>query len=163
MLEVRDLHKSFGKVHAVAGVSFVARDGEITGLLGPNGAGKTTTLRMLYTLMGSDFAAMLHAGCAVWPKGKRTADFHEPLESDVPVLLMSGEFDPVTPPRYGEQTKSGLSHSRHLVAKGQGHIVITRGCMPRLAGRSSSFLRGASCKSRRRSSPFKTTCSLGKR
>jgi sodium transport system ATP-binding protein len=32
-------------------VSFIARDGEITGLLGPNGAGKTTTLRMLYTLM----------------------------------------------------------------------------------------------------------------
>ncbi len=55
MIEVRDLHKSFatktGMVKAVQGVSFTARDGEITGLLGPNGAGKTTTLRMLYTLM----------------------------------------------------------------------------------------------------------------
>jgi sodium transport system ATP-binding protein len=38
----------------VDGVSFTARDGEITGLLGPNGAGKTTTLRMLYTLMRPD-------------------------------------------------------------------------------------------------------------
>ena len=85
------------------------------------------------TLIGSDFATMLHAGCAVWPRGKRAADFHEPLASDVPVLLLSGEFDPVTPPRYGEQAKRGLSRSRHLVAKGQGHIVITRGCMPRLA------------------------------
>ena len=51
MIEVQDLHKSFktktGLVHAVQGVSFTARDGEITGLLGPNGAGKTTTLRML--------------------------------------------------------------------------------------------------------------------
>jgi sodium transport system ATP-binding protein len=54
MIEVRDLHKSFGKVRAVDGVSFTARDGEITGLLGPNGAGKTTTLRMLYTLMKPD-------------------------------------------------------------------------------------------------------------
>jgi sodium transport system ATP-binding protein len=54
MLEVQDLHKSFGAVRAVDGVSFVARDGEITGLLGPNGAGKTTTLRMLYTLMKPD-------------------------------------------------------------------------------------------------------------
>ena len=51
MIEARGLHKSFGNVNAVQDVSFVARDGEITGLLGPNGAGKTTTLRMLYTLM----------------------------------------------------------------------------------------------------------------
>jgi len=58
MIEVEDLHKSFktktGVVKAVQGVSFTARDGEITGLLGPNGAGKTTTLRMLYTLMAPD-------------------------------------------------------------------------------------------------------------
>jgi sodium transport system ATP-binding protein len=51
MIEARGLHKSFGNIIAVQDVSFVARDGEITGLLGPNGAGKTTTLRMLYTLM----------------------------------------------------------------------------------------------------------------
>ncbi len=53
MIEVNDLRKSFdkGRVKAVDGVSFSARNGEITGLLGPNGAGKTTTLRMLYTLM----------------------------------------------------------------------------------------------------------------
>ena len=54
MIEVSDLHKAFGVVKAVDGVSFRARDGEITGLLGPNGAGKTTTLRMLYTLMAPD-------------------------------------------------------------------------------------------------------------
>ncbi len=54
MIEVEKLHKSFGAVKAVDGVSFAARDGEITGLLGPNGAGKTTTLRMLYTLMKPD-------------------------------------------------------------------------------------------------------------
>ncbi len=55
MIEAHDLHKTFksktGPIKAVDGVSFRARDGEITGLLGPNGAGKTTTLRMLYTLM----------------------------------------------------------------------------------------------------------------
>ena len=58
MIDVQDLHKSFktktGLVKAVQGVSFTARDGEITGLLGPNGAGKTTTLRMLYTLMSPE-------------------------------------------------------------------------------------------------------------
>ena len=58
MIDVQDLHKSFkaktGVVKAVQGVTFTARDGEITGLLGPNGAGKTTTLRMLYTLMSPE-------------------------------------------------------------------------------------------------------------
>ena len=59
MIEVKDLHKAFGKVIAVDGVSFTARDGEITGLLGPNGAGKTTTLRCLYTLMRPDRGQVL--------------------------------------------------------------------------------------------------------
>ena len=54
MIEVHDLHKSFGAVKAVQGVSFNAPDGQITGLLGPNGAGKSTTLRMLYTLLRPD-------------------------------------------------------------------------------------------------------------
>ena len=62
MIEARDLHKAFGAVTAVDGVSFVARDGEITGLLGPNGAGKTTTLRMLYTLMQPDRGEVLVDG-----------------------------------------------------------------------------------------------------
>lgn len=51
MIRVRDLHKSFGAIRAVRGVSFDAADGRITGLLGPNGAGKSTTLRILYTVM----------------------------------------------------------------------------------------------------------------
>ncbi|MBU6198566.1 MAG: ATP-binding cassette domain-containing protein [Xanthomonadaceae bacterium] len=66
MIEVKNLHKAFGKgakrVVAVDGASFVARDGEITGLLGPNGAGKTTTLRCLYTLMQPDSGQVLVDG-----------------------------------------------------------------------------------------------------
>ena len=54
MIQVDDIHKSFGKVHAVRGVSFTAPDGKITGLLGPNGAGKSTTLRVLYTVLRPD-------------------------------------------------------------------------------------------------------------
>jgi sodium transport system ATP-binding protein len=62
MIEVRDLHKAFGAVKAVDGVSFRAADGQITGLLGPNGAGKTTSLRMLYTLMQPDRGQVLVDG-----------------------------------------------------------------------------------------------------
>ena len=73
MIELRDLHKDFGAVRAVDGVSFRARDGEITGLLGPNGAGKTTTLRMLYTLMTPDSGQVLVDGidAATDPLGVR--------------------------------------------------------------------------------------------
>jgi len=54
MIKVDGIHKSFGKVHAVRGISFDAPDGKITGLLGPNGAGKSTTLRVLYTVLRPD-------------------------------------------------------------------------------------------------------------
>jgi sodium transport system ATP-binding protein len=62
VIQVENLLKAFGEIRAVDGVSFTARDGEITGLLGPNGAGKTTTLRMLYTLMRPDSGRVLVDG-----------------------------------------------------------------------------------------------------
>ncbi|WNZ61621.1 ATP-binding cassette domain-containing protein [Myxococcus sp. MxC21-1] len=66
MIEVRNLHKRFGKkVTAVEDVSFTAEDGVITGLLGPNGAGKTTTMRMLYTLVRPDRGTALVDGVDV--------------------------------------------------------------------------------------------------
>lgn len=54
MVEVRNLHKRFGPVTAVDGVSFAAADGQITGLLGENGAGKTTTLAMIGGVLKPD-------------------------------------------------------------------------------------------------------------
>jgi ABC-2 type transport system ATP-binding protein len=51
---VRDLHKSYGEVHAAHGVSFEIQDGEIFGLLGPNGSGKTTTLECVIGLRHPD-------------------------------------------------------------------------------------------------------------
>lgn len=54
MLTVNNLKKSFGDVTALDGLSFTAKDGEITGILGPNGAGKTTCLRTIYGLLKPD-------------------------------------------------------------------------------------------------------------
>jgi linearmycin/streptolysin S transport system ATP-binding protein len=53
-IKVNNLHKSFGEIKAVQGVSFDVEPGEIFGLLGPNGAGKTTTISMLSTLLRPD-------------------------------------------------------------------------------------------------------------
>ena len=65
MIRVDGLHKSFGEVKAVRGVTFGARDGRITGLLGPNGAGKSTTLRILYTVLKPDAGTALIDGIDV--------------------------------------------------------------------------------------------------
>jgi len=54
MIEVQEVRKQFGAVQALGGVSFSARDGQITALLGPNGAGKTTLLRLLVGLLKRD-------------------------------------------------------------------------------------------------------------
>jgi ABC-2 type transport system ATP-binding protein len=47
MLEIKDLHKRFGPIHAVRGIAFTVGKGEVLGFLGPNGAGKSTTMRMI--------------------------------------------------------------------------------------------------------------------
>jgi len=86
------------------------------------------------TLLDASLIDAVRAMCAVWPRGTRPADFHNPIQSDKPVFVLEGELDPVTPPRYGEQVMKGLSNARLLVAKGQGHNVIGRGCIPKLVG-----------------------------
>ena len=59
---VRDVHKSFGDVHALAGVSLEIERGTVLGLLGPNGAGKTTLVRVLTTLLDPDEGSATVAG-----------------------------------------------------------------------------------------------------
>ncbi len=84
------------------------------------------------TLLGNLLIQGIESMCAVWPRGTRPADFHAPLKTDKPVLVLEGELDPVTPPRYGEQVVRNLTNARLIVAKGQGHNVIGRGCIPKV-------------------------------
>ncbi len=70
-IQVQDLHKNYGDVYAVQGVSFDVQAGEIFGLLGPNGAGKTTTISVVSCLL-------------------------EPTEGDALVLGHSVKSDPMT-------------------------------------------------------------------
>jgi ABC-2 type transport system ATP-binding protein len=65
VIEVRDVHKAYGAVRAVDGVSFEVGAGEIFGLLGPNGAGKTTTMEMLEGLHPPDSGSLRIMGLDV--------------------------------------------------------------------------------------------------
>jgi pimeloyl-ACP methyl ester carboxylesterase len=60
--------------------------------------------------------------CSAWPRGKVPPGFAEDVRSDVPVLLLSGDRDPATPPRWGEQAAHSLSRSRHVVFRRGAHV-----------------------------------------
>lgn len=96
------------------------------------------------TVLGTEFIEYSLAQCSVWPRGTRPEGFRRPLNTDTPVLLLSGELDPVTPPRYGDQVAESLANGVHLVLRGQGHNVIGAGCMPRLM---AQFIESADAKS----------------
>lgn len=87
------------------------------------------------TILGPDVAKMFFAGCPVWPHGTRPEAFTRPLSTDVPVLLLSGELDPVTPPEFAERVVKTLPNGRHLVVTGRAHGTMQLGCMPKLIGR----------------------------
>ena len=67
-ISVRDLHKSYGDVAAVDGVSFEVEQGEFFGLLGPNGAGKTTTVEIIEGLRRPDSGSVTVLGLPAWPR-----------------------------------------------------------------------------------------------
>jgi pimeloyl-ACP methyl ester carboxylesterase len=73
------------------------------------------------TFMGDEFLRSLQSTCAKWPKAPLPAGYLEPVRSDVPVLLMAGTVDPVTPPATAELAAATLSRSRVVPFPGTGH------------------------------------------
>ena len=67
------------------------------------------------TFLGTYRVDQQTRACSAWPRGEGPAGFADPVRSDVPVLLLSGERDPATPPRYAEQVVRGLSRAQHVV------------------------------------------------
>jgi pimeloyl-ACP methyl ester carboxylesterase len=70
--------------------------------------------------------------CSIWPQGPLDDGFREPLNTDIPVLLLSGSADPITPPRYADLAAVDLANARHLIGVRQGHGQLAAGCMPRI-------------------------------
>jgi pimeloyl-ACP methyl ester carboxylesterase len=85
-----------------------------------------------HSYLGRVITDSLQASCAVWPQGILDSDFHSPLHSDVPTLLLSGENDPVTPSSFGEVALKAYSRGKHLVFAGQGHGQLNSLCGTKL-------------------------------
>ncbi|MFI0978331.1 ATP-binding cassette domain-containing protein [Streptomyces sp. NPDC021093] len=65
-ISVAELHKSFGRTHALDGLDLEVRAGEVHGFLGPNGSGKSTTIRVLLGLLRADSGAAQLLGGDPW-------------------------------------------------------------------------------------------------
>lgn len=76
----------------------------------------------------------LEAICSVWPGGIIDDDFKVAVTSDTPVLLLSGDADPITPPEYGDMAAVNLRNALHLTGKNQGHGQAPRGCVSDIIG-----------------------------
>jgi pimeloyl-ACP methyl ester carboxylesterase len=70
--------------------------------------------------------------CEAWPRGNPAQVLREPVVSDVPVLMLSGEADPITPPRHAGQLSGPLRNSLHLIFSGMGHGNATSNCTSRI-------------------------------
>ncbi len=82
------------------------------------------------TFLGNAFLKMFERGCQVWPVSAKP--YTKPEPRGHPVLLISGEADPITPPRYADEQLQYLSNKQHLVIAGGGHSNTGRGCISEL-------------------------------
>jgi pimeloyl-ACP methyl ester carboxylesterase len=74
------------------------------------------------------------AVCDVWGAGRARVIEDRPVASDIPALVLAGEYDPVTPPRWGEETAAHLSRGLFFSLPGMGHgVVFSDDCAARIA------------------------------
>ena len=84
-----------------------------------------------YQVEGS---ATLHRLCDMWRAEARPKSVHDPVHSGIPALLLSGEYDPITPPIYADMTDESLSAAYNFVLPHIGHGVLrSHECAVRIA------------------------------
>ena len=87
------------------------------------------------TYIGPIMVDALRDICSVWPAGVLDEDFKTPVATDKPVLLLSGEADPVTPPHFAELAAIGMDNAEHISSANQGHGLANQGCLPDITAR----------------------------
>jgi pimeloyl-ACP methyl ester carboxylesterase len=84
------------------------------------------------TFLGTTQFDTLFKPCDFWPRAAVAPDFYAPPTSDKPVLVLSGDLDPVLPPAYGAAVAKSLPNARHIVVPATGHGTSVAGCVPKL-------------------------------
>jgi pimeloyl-ACP methyl ester carboxylesterase len=84
--------------------------------------------------LGTAFFDTRMKPCEFWPKGAVAEDFYAPVISSKPVLIFSGQDDPVTPPSWGDHVAQSLKNVKHFIVPGAGHGSSATGCAPKLMG-----------------------------
>ncbi len=75
------------------------------------------------------FVSSFQQYCDCFQGMAKTSSYFDSVTSEVPALVLSGELDPVTPPRWGEIASKNLTNSRHVVVPEMGHGVAVNGCV----------------------------------
>ncbi len=73
------------------------------------------------TFLGDYRLRQQREACSLWPRGEIPKDYAAPTRSDVPALILTGQWDPVTPPVYGESAAKNLPNSLHIIVPSGGH------------------------------------------
>jgi len=92
------------------------------------------------TYLGDSRIRSQTAACGAWPRGKIPEDFHAPIREDIPTLLISGDYDPVTPPSWAEETASHLPRGLHVLIPEAHHGFYALSNLDCALGLAEDFL-----------------------
>jgi len=84
------------------------------------------------TFLGAEMADTRIKPCDFWPHEPMDPAYYENAPSDIPILILSGELDPVTPQVWGQQIASQWKNSKHIIVPGTGHGAWASGCVMNL-------------------------------
>ncbi len=118
-VEIRDLTKRFGSVHAVSDLSFDVQAGRVTGFLGPNGAGKSTTVLMLTTLLPPTAGTARVAGHDIVREGPE-------VRAAIGAALQEAALDPYLTGREHMRLQSGLHGLTKAERRNRGDALLER-------------------------------------
>ncbi|HZB45156.1 MAG TPA: alpha/beta hydrolase, partial [Pyrinomonadaceae bacterium] len=117
-----------------------------------------------HTFIGHYRLTEQRAACALWPRSTVPADYSQPTRADAPVLILTGQWDPVTPPSQGDEAARSLPNSTHVVVPQGGHgfgglqgIDCLRRLTNEFVERGTAKGLDTSCVSAIKRQPFATT------
>jgi pimeloyl-ACP methyl ester carboxylesterase len=92
------------------------------------------------TFLGRGYLDIVRESCASWPTAPLEPGYRDPIALEHPTLVLSGELDPVTPPRWGEHVLPHLRAGRYIVVPGSGHGTMSVPCVTNMI---ETFLNGS--------------------